>query len=326
MDPALLSRFLDKLPSFACESLLVGYGHNDDAGVYRLSQDLAVVSTVDFFPPMVDDGRLFGRIAAANALSDVYAMGGRPILALNLVCFPQDMDPSILGEILAGGAETLAEAGAALAGGHSIYDSLPKYGLAVTGLVHPDRIRRNHTLREGDALVLTKAVGTGLTLAAQRAGVAQEADYRAAVASMTRLNAAAAEAMGRFPVSAATDVTGFGILGHLAEMAGTTFAIYLNYDSIPVLPGALGYAQEFLATALGQRNRNHLAPIVDLAALSPAQEEILFDPQTSGGLAISLSAPLAEDLVAALKPTDPEAAIVGLVSRRGPNEPAIAVL
>jgi selenide,water dikinase len=326
MDPALLSRFLDRLPPQFSDRLLVGYKTSDDAAVWRLNQDLAVVSTVDFFPPMVNDGRLFGRIAAANALSDVYAMGGQPIMALNLVCFPQSLDPEILAEILAGGAEILAQAGAFLAGGHSVYDPLPKYGLAVTGLVHPDKVRRNYTVKEGDALVLTKPLGVGLVLAAYRAGEFLEEDFLRATAVMTRLNSAPAKALSDFSANAATDVTGFGLLGHLAEMAGSDFAAYLNFDSIPILPGALGYAQEFFSTALAQRNRLHLGDKVDLKALSPAQEEILFDPQTSGGLLISLPAAKAEGLVEALRPTDPETAIIGEISRRDTGEPAITVL
>jgi selenide,water dikinase len=326
MDPALLARFLQKLPPQAGGELLVGYGTSDDAAVWRLSPDLAVVSTVDFFPPMVEDGRLFGRIAAANALSDIYAMGGRPIMALNLVCFPQSLDPEILGEILAGGAETLQQAGAYLAGGHSIYDPLPKYGLAVTGLVHPDRVNRNHTVKDGDALIITKPLGVGLILAAHRAKEAQLDHFMAATASMTRLNANAAEAINKFPVNAVTDVTGFGLLGHLAEMVGQSSAAYLNYDSLPLLPGASQYAEEFFANALAQRNRAHLSSRVDLTALKPAQEEILFDPQTSGGLLISLPAPKAEALLDALRATEPEAAIIGQICRKNPSEPAITVL
>jgi selenide,water dikinase len=321
----MLSQFLGNLPGSHCDRLLVGYETSDDAAVWQLSPDTAIVSTVDFFPPMVDDGRLFGRIAAANALSDVYAMGGRPLMALNLVCFPHKMDPGVMADILSGGAESLREAGAFLAGGHSIYDQGPKYGLAVTGLVNPGKIRRNHTVQAGEALVLTKPLGVGLILSAHRAQVVDPGDFDAAVRSMTHLNRYAAEAMDAFPVSAATDVTGFGLLGHLNEMAGSSYSIDIDFDSLPILPGALGYAQEFLSTALGQRNRNYLAGRIELDGLESAQEEILFDPQTSGGLVISLPANRAEDLVAALRHNDPMASIIGRVSLRGPKDPAVAV-
>jgi selenide,water dikinase len=326
LDPAVLAQFLDKLPNNRCEQLMVGFETSDDAAVWRLSSEEAIISTADFFPPMVDDGRLFGRIAAANALSDVYAMGGRPIMALNLVCFPQKMDPQILAEILAGGAEVLLAAGAFLAGGHSIYDPEPKYGLAVTGLVHPQKIRRNHTVRDGDALILTKALGVGLILSANRIGAAKQEDFDLAVKSMTHLNRKASEAMSDFSVSAATDITGFGLLGHLNEMAGKEHSIFVNYDSLPVLPGALHYAQEFFATALGQRNRNYLTDRVELCGLDTAREEILFDPQTSGGLVISLPPNQAQDLLASLQKSEPQAAIIGQVARRGPNDRAVVVL
>jgi selenide,water dikinase len=326
LDPALLAQFLARLPRRFSDQLLVSYDHSDDAAVFSLSPDLAVVSTVDFFPPMVDDGRLFGQIAATNALSDIYAMGGQPILALNLVCFPQNLDPEILAEILLGGAETIAKAGAFLAGGHSIYDPLPKYGLAVTGLVNPKETRYNHTVKVGDALILTKPLGVGLILAAHRAGESQKTDLAAAITSMTRLNAAAAMALKQKPISAVTDVTGFGLLGHLAEMVGTDYSADLNFDSLPLLPGALNYAAEFFISGLAQRNRLNLASKVDLTALTPIQEEILFDPQTSGGLLISLPAAAANGLLLLLKPTEPEAAIIGTITAREPGGAAITVL
>jgi selenide,water dikinase len=321
-----LAQLLAQLPPQFRPELLVGFDTSDDAAVWRLTSELALISTVDFFPPMVEDGRLFGQIAATNALSDIYAMGGQPLLALSLVNFPQDLDPAILGEILAGAAETVQRAGACLAGGHSIYDPLPKFGLAVTGLAHPERIRRNNTLEIGDALILTKPLGVGLILSAYRAKVALEEDFARAVASMTRLNDQAARVMSQFPTRAATDVSGFGLLGHLAEMAGQDFAIGLDFASIPILPGASRYATEFLTSALAQRNRNFLAPRVDLSSLSGAQEEILFDPQTSGGLLISLPPNRAQELVAALQAQNPGAAIIGQVFPRRPQEPTIFVL
>jgi len=322
--PAELAEFLGRMPVLKDPALLVGFEASDDAAVYQLSPDIALVSTVDFFPPMVDDPHLFGRIAAANALSDIYAMGGRAIYALNLVCFPQKMDKAILGQILQGGAEKVAEAGAMLCGGHSIYDHEPKYGLAVTGLVHPDKVLRNNSCAVGDALILTKPLGVGLIMSALRASVASDEEYRAATASMERLNKYAAEKMADFPVSAATDVTGFGLLVHACEMAGEERTLTLDFDSLPILPGALKYAGEYLGTAAGQRNRNHISGRVDVAHLSEDRQEILFDPQTSGGLLISLPAGRAEELCRLIRRDDPSAAIIGQV---GPREDvSVAVL
>lgn len=294
--PEELAEFLKGLPAFNDPDLLVGFDGSDDAAVYRLSPELALVSTVDFFPPMVDDPRLFGRIAAANALSDVYAMGGRPVLALNLVTFPQKADKEVLGEILRGRAEKVREAGALIGGGHSIYDHEPKYGLAVSGLVQPDRIWRNNTPAEGDALLLTKPLGSGLVMAANRAGLAGGEEYLAATSVMERLNKYAAEALHSYPVNAVTDVTGFGLAAHAAEMAGGDKTLVIDADSLPLLPGALAYAAEYLATAAGQRNRNHLAGRIDLGPVDPARQELLFDPQTSGGLLVSLPSARAGEL------------------------------
>ena len=198
--PTDLARILAGLPKAFDPALLVGYDGADDAAVYRLSPDSAVISTADFFPPMVDDPLLFGRAAAANALSDVYAMGGRPVMALNLVCFPRRLDLAVLGQILLGGAEKVLEAGAVVCGGHSIYDHEPKYGLAVTGLVHPDKMWRNRGAVPGHAVILTKALGVGLVLSARRGGLASDAEFGAAAASMTRLNRYAAEKLADFPV------------------------------------------------------------------------------------------------------------------------------
>ncbi len=322
--PAELSGFLATLPKTADADLLVGFDHADDAAVYRLDDDTAIVSTVDFFPPMVEDPRLFGRIAAANALSDIYAMGGTPLFALNLVCFPQKLDKAILGDILAGGAEKVAEAGAALAGGHSIYDPEIKYGLAVTGRVRPDRVRLNRACRDGDCLILTKALGTGLVMAAARVGLASPERFAAATNGMTRLNRYAAEKMADFPVNAVTDITGFGLMVHAAEMAGDDHTLIIDFASLPILPGALEFAEAYLATAAGQRNRNHIAASVDVAALGPAEQEIVFDPQTSGGLLVSVPGDRAQELVDAIRRDDPAAAIVGQVAPRG--DAAVVVL
>jgi len=319
LGPDELAGLLKNLPLLRDPRLLVGFETADDAAVYALSDETAVVATVDFFPPMVEDPELFGRIAAANALSDIYAMGGRPLLALSLVCFPEKIDdPTALSKILAGGAAKIMEAGAILAGGHSIYDHEPKYGLAVTGLANPHRLWRNRTGVPGDALILTKPLGVGLVLNAARVGLASDQEFAAAAAAMERLNKYAAEKAAGFEVHAVTDITGFGFLVHAAEMAGEDKTLVLDFDSLPLLPGALGFAAEYLATAAGQRNRRYLAAKVDLGELSAAASELLFDPQTSGGLLISLPMCQAARLCAEIRKDDPAAAIVGQVEpRRG---------
>ena len=212
--PDTLSRVLERLPKFSDPSLLVGFETSDDAAVYRVSEDTAVIQTLDFFPPVVDDPYTFGQVAAANALSDVYAMGGEPKIALNIVEFPGELDPDILGEILRGGADKVREAGAVLVGGHSIQDDVPKYGLAVTGFVHPDQIYKNYGCREGDVLILTKQLGSGIVNTAVKAQLASEESAREVIRVMTSLNKKAKETARKFTVHACTDVTGFGLLGH----------------------------------------------------------------------------------------------------------------
>ncbi|MDR1898898.1 MAG: selenide, water dikinase SelD [Treponema sp.] len=315
--PGELSRFLAAIPAVKKDpALLVGFDGRDDAAVYRIDEGRALVSTVDFFSPMVEDPFLFGKIAAANALSDIYAMGGWPLYALNLVCFPEKLDGAVLQAILAGGAEKALEADTLIAGGHSIYDHEAKYGLAVTGLVDPRRILRNDGCRAGDALILTKALGAGLVMAALRAGEAPPGIAAAAFASMERLNRYAAEKLGSRSVHACTDVTGFGLAVHAAEMAGTAHTLVMDGASLPLLPGALGFAEKFYATAAGQRNRNYIEGQTDLRALSPAMQEILFDPQTSGGLLISVAAEEAQALCDEIRRDDPAAAIIGEVTAR----------
>lgn len=297
LGPAVLERILGKLPRPTDPALLVGAESSDDAAVYRLTDDLAIVQTLDFFPPMVEDPYVFGQIAAANALSDVYAMGGTVKTALNIVCFPEQMDLNILGRILQGGNEKVMEAGGSLAGGHSIADSEVKYGLSVTGVIHPDRIRQNNTGRAGDALVLTKPLGVGLVCTAARMGAAADEAVQLAVRSMTTLNKYAAAVADRYPVHACTDVTGFGLLGHLHEMTRPDLTARVHAAALPVIPAARGYADEFYLTAAAQRNRNFAASWARLRGLAFADEEILFDPQTSGGLLFALDADAADDFV-----------------------------
>ena len=297
LGPAVLERILGKLPRPTDPALLVGAESSDDAAVYRLTDDLAIVQTLDFFPPMVEDPYVFGQIAAANALSDVYAMGGTVKTALNIVCFPEQMDLNILGRILQGGSEKVMEAGGSLAGGHSIADSEVKYGLSVTGVVHPDRIRQNNTGRAGDALVLTKPIGIGVLTTAQKAEMLSPEGQALAERLMTTLNKSSRDAMVRYRVHACTDVTGFGLLGHLHEMTRPDLTARVHAAALPVIPAARGYADGFYLTAAAQRNRNFAAAWARLRGLSFADEEILFDPQTSGGLLFALDADVADDFV-----------------------------
>jgi selenide,water dikinase len=271
----------------------VGTDTADDAGVYRLSDDLALVQTVDFFPPLVDDPYIFGQIAAANALSDVYAMGGVPKTALNLVGFPDHKLPlDILGLILKGGAERVTRAGAVLIGGHTIRDAEIKYGLAVTGLVHPQHIVTNAGARPGDRLVLTKPLGTGFVTTANKAGACPGDVLDAAVASMIELNAGAAEAMRRVGVHAATDITGFGLAGHAFEMAtGSRATLILHLDSLPLLPGVERLVEAKFYTRARKSNSAFIAPGTRFdPRCDPIRREVLMDAQTSGGLLISVAA------------------------------------
>jgi selenide,water dikinase len=306
---------------FSDPNLIVGYESGDDAAVYDVGGGRAIISTVDFFSPMVDDPRTFGRIAAANAMSDVWAMGGRALFALNLLCFPEAMGPDAAREILAGGAEKIAEAGAVLGGGHSIYDRETKYGLSVTGLAETKKITRNNTAHPGHKLILTKPLGVGIIMAARRVGEASEPAARDAVLTMERLNKSASERMAGFDVSACTDVTGFGLLVHAIEMisggktGGRGAIIYP--EGLPVLPEALECAGEFLLTAAGQRNRNYAAGMADVSSLPFATQEILFDPQTSGGLLIAVAPDDAGPLLDAIRAEDPAAAIMGEITADG---------
>lgn len=309
----ILSRILERLPQGPRDpKLLVGYDSKDDGAVYQLTEDIAIVQTVDFFPPMVDDPYTFGKIAATNALSDIYAMGGTVCTALNLVCFPQDGDLNVLGEIMRGGAEKVAEAGGSLVGGHSIADHEVKYGLSVTGIVHPQKVYPNNAGQVGDHLILTKALGTGLICSAARVGETTPEALQSTVDSMTTLNKGAAEVLRDYTVHACTDVTGFGLLGHLHEMMDGSRSCVLRADRIPALPDALRCAGEFLYTAAAQRNRNHLTPHVTFEpGISFEMEELLFDPQTSGGLLVAVPPQEGRALVEALRALGLPAAHVG---------------
>ena len=306
------------IPKFSDPNLIVGFDSSDDGAVFKLSDDIAIIKTLDFFPPMVDDPYLFGQIAAANALSDIYAMGGAVKVALNIVAFPETEDPAVLATILKGGAEKVMEAGGVLCGGHSISDATIKYGLSVTGVVHPDKIMHNNRCRIGDKIILTKPLGVGLVTTAYRVGEANEDSYNQAVTSMLTLNKYAFEIAREYDISSLTDVTGFGFLGHLNEMvdAGQSYSIRVDSSQVNYIPEAMRLAQEFLLTSAGQKNRNFLADKVEFDGVTDAMQEILFDPQTSGGLLIAVSDADAAPLMERLQELPLASCLVGCVVPR----------
>ncbi len=320
MGPGTLDSILNQLPKFDHPEVLVGLGSPDDAGVYRLNSEIALIQTLDFFTPVVDDPYKFGQIAAANSLSDVYAMGGKPLTALNIVCFPAScMDIQILAEILKGGAEVVRRAGAVLIGGHTVEDPEPKFGLSVTGIVHPKAVITNQGAKLGDVLVLTKPLGTGVLLTALKGGVLSEADIQPAIDSMIRLNKAAAESISGLGVSAVTDITGFGFLGHAYEMvtgSGVTFEF--NVREIPWLPQAQEMAQLGLVPAGAYSNRSFLADQVAFAGtVAEEEKDLLFDPQTSGGLLIAVPESQSAELLNRLKNRGETGWVVGRVCTAG---------
>ena len=295
------------------DRLVVGFKSSDDAAVYRLDEKHCLLSTADFFPPMVSDAKTFGRIAAANALSDVYAMGGKPLYALNLVSFPKELNKRVLQDILAGGAEKCAEAGAALAGGHSIYDEGIKYGLAVTGISDADKFYRNNTPRINDRLILTKPLGVGIITAADRDGEAEAADAAEATLSMERLNKYAAEKMASFDISACTDITGFGLIVHALEMTAGNVSAEIICENLPYIRRVRHYIEDDWITGGGQRNRHFAGTRVDTGMLPLWIAELMFDPQTSGGLLFAVDPDQADDLLRAIQADDPQAAIIGSI-------------
>lgn len=321
LGPGMLNRVLECLPKgVRDENLLIGYDSHDDAAVYKVNDEQAIVQTLDFFPPMVDDPYIFGQIAATNALSDIYAMGGRVLTALNIVCFPEKMDLNILGQIMQGGAEKVYEAGGSLAGGHSIVDESVKYGLSVTGIVHPEKVLANNGCQAGDVLILTKKLGVGLICTANRVGEASEADMEEAIASMTTLNKYAAEVLYNHTVHACTDVTGFSFLGHLHEMLDNRWSAVIDSSNIAYIEGAYHAAEEFYLTAAAQRNRNHVQEFVDFGDIPFAMEEILLDPQTSGGLLAAVGADEAGEILEELRLIGLPARIVGRVTEKTGTE------
>jgi len=305
----------DKFLAQDFPALLVGLGAPDDAAVYRINDTTALIQTLDFFPPIVDDAYAFGAITAANAMSDVYAMGGEVILALNLAAWRDDLPLELLSEIFRGGADKVAEAGAAIAGGHTITDQEPKYGLSVTGIVHPDRVVTKGNARVGDVLVLTKPLGSGLITTAGKNGVASDAHLQNAMAWMSRLNRGAAQAMQEISVRCATDITGYGLLGHAYEIAeASKVALRFRADALPILDGALEYAHQKQIPGGAGRNKLYLEHKVEFTrALDDDLCEIFYDPQTSGGLLISVAEAKLDTLTRALKSRGVEHWIIGAV-------------
>jgi selenide, water dikinase len=314
LGPGLLSQALAHLPGLAPDpNVLVGHDRMDDAAVYRVREDLAVVATVDFFTPIVDDPETFGRIAATNALSDVYAMGATPLLALAVAAFPKDGDIDVLGEIFRGGAAVAADHGCPVLGGHTVDDAEPKYGLAVVGTAHPDRLMTNAAGMAGDVLVLTKPLGAGIAAAAHKAGADAPGLLDAAVAGMLQSNRAASEVALELGVRCATDVTGFGLLGHLREMvAASGLGAMVRADRVPVLTGAVRMANLGHVPGGAERNRAFTGDFVDFHHLvADDARTVLFDPQTSGGLLIAVARDRADALIHGLESRGVHAAAVG---------------
>ncbi len=314
-----LVQMLEGFRTHSDPRLIVGYDKSDDACVYVLDRETALVQTTDFFPPIVDDSYLFGQIAAANALSDVYAMGGEPKLALNLLCLADRMEPHTVQEILRGGYDKVYEAGAIIAGGHTIQGAEPIYGLAVTGFVHPDRVLTNAAARPGDVLLLTKPLGVGILTTAAKAGLVEQAVLDRLYRQMSALNKTARDIMVKYPVHSCTDVTGFALLGHSYEMAqGSGCSIRLNTAGIPFHPETYEMAEMGFIPAGAYRNRDYAgAGVKKGPGVTRAMEDICYDPQTSGGLLIALPEGAAEECLSELRERIPQAAVVGRVEERG---------
>ncbi len=296
------------------KNLIVGIDTSDDAAVYKLNDEMATIQTLDFFTPIVDDPYTFGQIAAANSLSDVYAMGGKPIVALNIVCFPNCLNMNILGEILRGGADKVLEAGAVIVGGHTVQDDEPKYGLSVTGIVHPDKVLKNYGAETGDILILTKPIGLGIINTAIKAKIASKEAYEKAVKVMAYLNKYAGEIITDYNITSCTDITGFSLIGHAYEMAEPskkTFRIFK--DAIPFIKEAKEYASMGLIPAGCYENKRYLEGKYLLKNVESWMEDILFDPQTSGGLLISCKEKDYIDILTRLEKLEVESAVIGRV-------------
>lgn len=305
---------MEKIKKLPDTNLLVGFDNSDDAAVYKINDDLAMVQTVDFFPPIADDPYTFGQIAAVNALSDIYAMGGEPRICLNIMGVPKKMPKEIIGEILRGGNDKVTEAGAVIAGGHTIFDEEPKYGLSVTGFVHPDKFYKNNGGKDGDVLILTKPLGIGVLTTAQKAGLLDEETQAFAIKMMTTLNKYARDVIVKYKVHACTDVTGFGLIGHLSEMLGDApIMAELDTKSIDFIPKAVELASMGLLAEGMYRNRKAFADAVDETRTDQALADILYDPQTAGGLMFAIDPEDADRCFEELKAVVPSAQKIGRI-------------
>lgn len=315
-----MAQVLCHLPKSYDDRLVVGLETSDDAAVYKISDDMAIIQTLDFFTPVVDDPYTFGQIAATNSLSDIYAMGGEPKLAMNIVCFPDCLNPSVLTEILRGGHDKVIEAGAILVGGHSVSDDEPKYGLSVTGFVHPDKVLSNSKAKPGDVLILTKPLGLGIINTAIKGELADEKSYDEAVKVMTTLNKFGKDAIDKVGgVNSITDITGFGLLGHALEMAeGSSVTMKIYHRNVPIISKAIEYAKMGLVPAGTYSNERFIGDKVYFANDVPTEyRDILYDPQTSGGLLISVEREKSEKLLKTLENSPTKYAIIGEVYSKG---------
>ena len=312
--PRDLAQVLGKLPAQDSENVIVGFETSDDAGVFRLNDTVALVQTVDFFTPVADDPEIYGQVAAINALNDVYAMGGTPLSALSLVCYPQKGDWDILGKILLGGQKALNIEGVVVIGGHSVDDAEMKFGYAVTGIIHPDKVIRNSGAKAGDVLILTKPIGTGAINTAVKHGIASESTEAAAIKAMTTSAARASKVMQEVGANACTDVTGFGLLGHAYEMAnGSQVTIEIESAKVPLLPDVLDLIAQGMLTRGDKNNRAYVGETVKIAdSVTREMQSALFDPQTAGGLLISLT----EENASKFLDEVPEAVIIGRVKAK----------
>lgn len=314
LSPVELSQILHSMPSFESSALLCGSKNFEDAAVYKINDEMAIVSTIDFFPPVIDDPYLYGRIAAVNALSDIYAMGGKPLFALNVFCFPTcDYPLSIAEAIIAGGASAVKDADCLLVGGHSIQASEPIYGLAVTGMISPNRILSNDAAKSGDSLILCKALGTGVALLSYKGEQLSEAAFHTLSSSLSRLNKECLEIAFNYDLHAATDITGFGFVGHIHEMSKASgLKAVIQSSKLPLLPEVLACAEMGLVPAAAYANRKSYSSICTIAdSVSLALSDIMFDPQTSGGLLFAIGEDEADSLCAALKSGGWTAEVVG---------------
>ena len=299
------------------ENLLVGYDTSDDACIYKINNDISIVNTLDFFPSMIEDPYIFGQVAATNALSDIYAMGGKPITAMNIVCFPDNLDINILENILKGGAEKISEANCQLAGGHSIVDDTIKYGLSVTGIVNTNKIIKNNTVKLNDKLILTKPLGIGILTTAYKCNDIRDNDYENMVKSMTTLNKYAMEIAVKYNISAMTDVTGFGLLIHLKEMLSDRYSANIFFDNIPLISENIEYyIKNEYYTGAQERNEKAVKKYVNFYNIDEWKKSVLYDPQTSGGLLISVDKNDANDLLDNLIKNNINAKIIGEIIER----------